>query len=576
LTCFREYAIREPGGARDRQGGVENPEAWWGANLVMAAAILTPFFAWALLLAFLYRKGLEWRDSFLSSAVVWGGLLVLSTEILSLFSALNRGSLTAFWTSCAIVEGLLVFRAKPIAEAQQPAPKLSAGEKLSLAAICGILAGTLLIAIVSPPNTWDSLVYHMTRVMFWIQNGSVAHFATNNLRQIELNPFAEFAILHLQLLSGGDRFANLVQWFSFAGCIVGVSCVAELLGATRRAQILSALVAATIPMAVLQASSTQNDLVASLWLVCFAAFGLRWAGKKSLWLAVVTSLSLGLAVLTKGTAYFFAFPFVVWIIARDLRVPLWRSASTGLALALVVLALNAGHYGRNYRLFGHPLHSREIQYGNYRPSPAVVLSNMSRNVALHLMTPWPPANRAVIKTLASFHDVIGIRMDAPETTWPGTSPTEMRFSVHEDFSGNLVHVFLFLGTALLIASSREHRGSVYLVLVLAGCLLFCSFLRWQPWASRLQLPSFILFSPVAALAFDRIRRRWAILATLVLLAGALPYVLSSYSRPIVPRSGTPFSVVTAPRSALYLVNKPKRGLELLAAAERSNSAGFRN
>ena len=54
----------------------------------------------------------------------------------------------------------------------------------------------------------------------WIQRGSIDFYPTAIERQNYQPPLAEFAILHLQLLSGSDRFANLVQWFSFVVSIV--------------------------------------------------------------------------------------------------------------------------------------------------------------------------------------------------------------------------------------------------------------------------------------------------------------------------------------------------------------------
>ena len=127
----------------------------------------------------------------------------------------------------------------------------------------------LTIAFFAPPNTWDSMTYHMARVAHWIQNHRVDLYPTQDERQIWKDPWAEYAILHLQLLSQGDHYANLVQWFSYAGSIIGVSLIARALGINRLGQIVTALVAATMPMSLLQATSTQNDLAAALWLICF-------------------------------------------------------------------------------------------------------------------------------------------------------------------------------------------------------------------------------------------------------------------------------------------------------------------
>src|SRR5262249_2538151 len=123
-----------------------------------------------------------------------------------------------------------------------------------LAGVVIIAATTGFIALVAPPNTWDSLTYHMSRVMHWAQNRSVSHYPTHIQRQLHHTPWAEFAILHLQLLSGNDRFANTVQWFAMLGSVTGVSLIAKQVGADARGQIFSAVIAATIPMGILQAS----------------------------------------------------------------------------------------------------------------------------------------------------------------------------------------------------------------------------------------------------------------------------------------------------------------------------------
>jgi 4-amino-4-deoxy-L-arabinose transferase-like glycosyltransferase len=76
-------------------------------------------------------------------------------------------------------------------------------------------------------------------------------------------------------LSGGDGLANMIQWFSFIGSIIGISLIARELGADRPGQLFSAAFCATIPMAILQASNTENHLSTAFWLVCFVYFSLH-------------------------------------------------------------------------------------------------------------------------------------------------------------------------------------------------------------------------------------------------------------------------------------------------------------
>src|SRR5262249_35055363 len=156
---------------------------------------------------------------------------------------------------------------------------------------------------------------------------------------------------------GGDRFAFAIQWTSFALCLVGVWSIAGRLGADVRGQLVAVVVAATVPEAVLQASSTQNNLALALGLICFARFLLDYRATETtsrLPIALLCGAALGLAMLTKGTAYPLAVPMVVWFAVVTVR---HRSRGTvlaaGAAIAVAVL-LNAAHWSRNYQAFGSP------------------------------------------------------------------------------------------------------------------------------------------------------------------------------------------------------------------------------
>ena len=138
------------------------------------------------------------------------------------------------------------------------------------------------------------MTYHMPRVAHWSQAGSVAHYPTHIQRQLWLGPWAEFAIMHGYLLTGGDRLANLVQWLAFAGCVAGSAIVTGELGGGRLARGLAAVAFATLPMAIAQASSTQNDLVASFWLLSLGYWVLRFRATPELGTALLVGTSAGL------------------------------------------------------------------------------------------------------------------------------------------------------------------------------------------------------------------------------------------------------------------------------------------
>jgi predicted neutral ceramidase superfamily lipid hydrolase len=236
------------------------------------------------------KNNLGWRRSLLLTFVSVGTLIALSTEGLSLMQGLTLQGLLIFWV---IVDGLLfvLFRqqgkhkvAPALApESWQQWSPFYQGLLISLIVI-GIAIG--LTALISPPNNFDSMTYHLGRMVHWIQNQTVAHYPTHIQRQLYSGSWPGFALTQLYLLSGGDQLLNLVQWGSMVGSVVGTSLIAEELGGDRRAQLFTAVVCATIPVGILQAASTQTDYVTAFWLVCFTYFGLvtlhnRWPGPMS-------------------------------------------------------------------------------------------------------------------------------------------------------------------------------------------------------------------------------------------------------------------------------------------------------
>ena len=525
----------------------------------MIITVLIPFFAWGLFFTYTSRKGLGWRTAFLATSVAWGVALSLLTEFLSIFSALNRACLAAGWMVLAITSGVLLFRTGPIPKLPKLAT-LPRTDKFMVFSIVGILLCTFVIAVVSPPNNWDSMTYHMSRVMHWKQNQSVEHYPTGIVRQIELNPWAEFAITNLQILIGGDYLANLVQWFCMAGSILGVSLIAEKLGADRRVQIFAAVVAATIPMGILQSSSTQNDCVVSFWLVCLVYFGIIFNEEPCWSYALAVGASLGLAILTKGTAYIYAFPLSIWLAIYSLKsIKLMAAKYIGLIL-LIVISINIGHYIRNYGVFYNILSSGENTYSNEIHSLISLLSNITRNIALEAGSPFKYANHIIKSGVEMLHSSMELDINDQRTTWPGTK-FDVVVSTHEDTVGNPFHVLLIISSIITVCCSKKLQSKQhvlqYLFAIVMAFILFCLYLKWQPWQNRLLLPLFILWSPIIALVMAEIKQLWATHSILIIICViALPYLLYNSSRPIIPTRHTN-SIFTSERNSQYFNNRPE-------------------
>lgn len=483
----------------------------------------------------------SWRASILSASILWGVLLTAITEILSAFNAITPAWVAGLWGMAALLSGYVCIRtvnkAKPVIWFKIPGAFNS--EAMVIFGLIAIPALTGIIALFAPPNNWDAMSYHMSRVMHWIQNRNVGHYPTHIMRQLFLQPWAEFAIMHLQILSRGDHFANLVQWFSMIGSLCGVSLIAKDFGADRRTQIFTAVIAVTIPMGILQASGTQNDYVASFWLVCFVYFIMRLIREPgNLTYSIATGSSLGLALLTKGTCYLYALPFLAWFGCACLKKIKAGVLKPFLIIIALILLINGCHFMRNFELFHNPL-AQTGEYANSIITFSALFSNTIRNIALHLSTPFGHVNAITKKCVYAIHQYFNIDINDPRTTFMQIGFMSL-FVFNENYTGNFIHLLLIaVSIAAFIMNYPKRRESpllYYCASLICGFLLFCLYLKWQPWHSRLHLPLFVLWAPFIAITLSslyRANQKLVNLTCFILILVALPWVFKIQSRKLL-------------------------------------------
>ncbi|HXW16042.1 MAG TPA: hypothetical protein VEN79_16160 [Terriglobia bacterium] len=242
----------------------------------MTILIFLPTAAFVLFFAACPAQKRCWRAAFTQAALYWGVAVFAITEILSLFHWVTRAGLGCAWLliDVAVAAGVRRARSRSSAAASGACTALKSFESTfrkfddtaaSYIAVVLILALVGLTALLYPPNAVDVMAYHMPRIVHWLHNRAIGFYATHVLRQLMMPPWAEYAILQFHALSGGDRFDNLVQWFAMLGSIIGVSRIAQLLGAQYRGQVLAALLCASIPEGILEASGAKNDYVLAFW-----------------------------------------------------------------------------------------------------------------------------------------------------------------------------------------------------------------------------------------------------------------------------------------------------------------------
>ena len=535
------------------------------------------------------RVDRDWRICWVLACLAFGSILTIIVEVSSLAHSLTRPTLAALWVVadlCLFWVGAQLAGARGVRISLSQLSKASAESRAfaqrtreqlrSWPADAKWLAGSalsfvlilLFVALVTPTTNYDSLSYHLGRMAHWIDQQSVNHFPTDDVRQLEFGPWSSYVMTNLFLLWGNDRLLNLVQWFAMLSSAIVLTWLTEQLVArnnepppdtAKRLRLIAftCLFAVTLPIGMVESISTQNDYSTAFWVLSlFAIAFLLIRRSDNPWYVGAAGMCCGLGVLTKATTYVYAAPLIVaggrwWLrrvsspaeaISNSRPTNIWCGKSGAFRLSSLFvgafLVLNSSHMARNYALFGSPLGSSEIRYAetNRRISPAVAASNAIRNLALHANTGIPWLTRSVNAGLAALHRWTGCDLNDRATTL-NVEHFEFltQFTVEDSLASCPVHVFLALiAVSLVIATARRNpRVLGYAALVVTSMLLFCAYLRWQLWHTRLHLAWFLLLAPVSAVAFAARFPRWTMrLSSLALLSFAVFTFSQNKSRPV--------------------------------------------
>ena len=549
-----------------------------------------PLAALGLGILLLHRRDGGRLEALPVAPLLWAYGTALVSEALSLFQALTFASLVTIWSLAVIALILLLLRTRPrmpaprrwLADIRQAAAGLIA-EEWALGAVLLVIGGaTLLIAILCPPGTWDSQSYHLPRIEHWIQDGSLAFYRTAIDRQLTMPGLAELLILQLRLLSGGDRLDNLIQWFAGAGAVYLVGRIARALGGSRRGVAFARLVAATLPIGILESSSTQNDLVAAFFLLAMAERLLAWRLSGSSGDAAF-AIAAGLALATKGTSYLIGLPLGLWYLSASLRQG-WRALPALIACGILILLPNLPSYLRNLDYSGSPLGRGEAT-NNASFGPGALVVNGARNLAVNLATGNTARNQRITKHVDDALAALGLDANDPALTFIHTRFELLEDQTSENIAGNPLQLVLAIASVVVVllpGGKPPFPRRRYALCLFAGSLLFLIALRWQPWITRLQLPLFALTAPLAAClpiegGRDRWRRRGKAVLAAALAIGLIAYawrpLWENSHRPLFPPSGFGDSIWAKTGNEILFLPRPELQSSYEAAARYAAQQG---
>jgi hypothetical protein len=173
----------------------------------------------------------------------------------------------------------------------------------------------------------------------------------------------------------------------------------------------------------LEASSTQNDLVTTFFLLALAERLLAWRRSRHGADAAYVAIAAGLSLAAKGTAYLIGFPFGLWFLVAQLKMGR-RSLLPLLACGGLILLPNLAFYARNFVHTGSPLGNASRYTDN---NAAYGLGDLALNGARNLAINFATSNKSYDKWLTHVirDELLGLGLDPMRPRLPLAAPDSL-------------------------------------------------------------------------------------------------------------------------------------------------------
>ena len=562
------------------------------AILILLVCFITLFFSAGILINPSSKKEL-----IISTALVFCGFVVLITELLSLFYLLTFWAVLFSWTVITVINMVYLSLQKDkvrvfyynlkdeLNEVYQRIKARKFYEKALLVSVLLILLLVFIQGVVYPPNNWDSMDYHLARIPSWISHQTVAHYPTHVAPQIYQPPFAEFLVMHFNILNRADYFSSAVQFSLLLLAVAGIVAIVESFGLDTSYKILAVFLALTIPEVILQATSTQNDMAVASFVVTAFYFAIKSIRKFSAKNAFFFGLAVGLGILTKATAYIYMpailLIFGVTMVVRLVKTKNYNNLLYALLAGFMFLIINIGFYTRNYQLTKSFLGVDNKEYGTYsneKMNPKLMLSSMIKNAGVHIgLYHLKPLSVFSAHEIIKVHEWAGIDINDPANNFFADKYDTLYNPDHEDAAPNFIHLIL-ITLSLLVIIVKSFKKQIQLnaklltFTILFQGLFFCFYLKYQPFHTRLHTSMFLLAVPLICYALSLIRinlKRLFYWSAPLIFLYALLIVLGNLNTPYNAK-------IKESRYEKYFISKPWFYHEYQNINHIVNEAGYKN
>lgn len=376
----------------------------------------------------------------------------------------------------------------------------------------------LAITFYSPPNEWDSMTGHLNRILYFLQNGSVKHFIGTNWN-IDTYPkaFSSIQAYPFLMTNWNEHFFKLPNISAYWILFIGTYGILKRLAVPFINRVFCASMVLFLPIAIIQSTSTDTDIVLAAYLVSYVYFLFSFKQSQQTLYLYLAAIAFSIALSHKITFVFSFFPLFVLLvyIVRNITFISWKYSLKHFFLAhlffILIITLPTG-YISNLNHYGHPIgpttatqHQSIERAGNFKN----LLAHGSRNfirynldlinldglrnigVVENFQKSIKPALRRIDEKLN-----IGLEQETSFTIIPFSFNRRFEF-----YNGTPIYgvIFIILIIPSIIVLFLRRSKSVYYFFIAAFLLhmLALSFTApYDPWKGRYMLSSFVFVIPI--------------------------------------------------------------------------------
>jgi 4-amino-4-deoxy-L-arabinose transferase-like glycosyltransferase len=402
---------------------------------------------------------------------------------------------------------------------------------------------SFILGVTVPPNNYDSLSTHLSRVGYWLQFGSYLPWATPSLHQVSYPLNAPLQTLWTIVFTGSDSLVASVQWLAALICGLSVLGISRQLGYSMRSSLFVMLITLSFPLLVLQSSTPQNDIVTAAFYstsVFYILYGKSTKSFNSLYLA---GLSIAIGLGTKHTFIILMpglFFFTILVLLQNKRLFFKRFIRLGTASLIFSLFFGLSYNFINLSSFGNPFGPSDYTVRNLGATDSQSITgkiayNLPRLMYQSLDTGGLPnpidgyAHKAKAWLVRTTLKTAEFNIEDDTYVTAGHSFNLEAKTINEESNAWYGPIsVLLLYPALVYALLQGLQRENFIAIGLLGSFFLFWPLEisvrpgWDPYQGRYFSPIFVTLAPLIAIWFKQKRHNifsWGIVVCALVIAG---------------------------------------------------------